>query len=102
MSKWSQSVADLGLDFSPQPPEGLQEGLVFGLDGGTPLDVFEGHVQLAQLLQSLAAPEQGFDVCCIHVNGCRRAEKYTSVWVEVKISLWHEYNTLFVMLCDSE
>lgn len=62
--------ADLVLDFSPQPPESLQESFVFGFDGGTSLYIFERHVEFSKLLQSLAAPVQGFNVSRININGC--------------------------------
>ena len=77
---WCET-ADLCLDLSSQPTQGLQERLVLGLDGGTPLDVLEGHVQLPQLLQCLAAPEQGLDVSCIDVNGCWRGQRNMRIWV---------------------
>lgn len=67
--------ADLGLDVCSQPAEGLQEGLVLWFEGGTSLHILESHVQFAELLQSLATPVQGFNICCININCYMRGRK---------------------------
>lgn len=56
------------LDVGSQTPQDFLEIFVVGLNGGTPLDIFESLVQLTQLLQCLAAPVQGFDIWGIDVN----------------------------------
>lgn len=60
--------ADLGLDFCSQSAECLQEGFVLWLERGTPLHIFESHIQFSQLFQSLEAPVQSFYVFCININ----------------------------------
>lgn len=67
------SYADLGLDVCAQSAEGLQESLVLWLKGGASLHVFESHVELAQLLQSLAPPVQRFNIRSVNVNCCDKS-----------------------------
>lgn len=77
---WTQKHLDkkdhhLLLDLSSKSSEGLEEGLVFRLYGCTSLDVLEGHVQFAKLLEGLTSSVQSLDVGGIHIDSCNWSEE---------------------------
>ena len=63
--------AHLLLNAGVESPQRLLEVLVPWLEGGTTLHVFEGLVQLPQVLQCLASPIQSLDVRGVDVDGYR-------------------------------
>lgn len=91
-------LADLGLDFCSQPVESLQKGFVLWLESGASLHIFESHVQFSELLQSLTATVQGFNVGCIFINCCGTAREEVRMnsraialdrWFSIWIKLFH-------------
>ncbi len=101
---WTQKHLDknnhhLLLDLSSESSEGLEEGLVFRLYGGTSLDVLEGHVQFAKLLEGLTSSVQSLDVGGIHIDSCNWSEE-TDIFND---SIVDNIYTVYVewLICES-
>lgn len=65
----SASPAYLLLNLAPEGAQGLLENFVLGLQAHTSLQVEDGLVEAAQLLQGLAPPVQCFDVPTVPFDG---------------------------------